>query len=147
MFKNKIASIVYIVHIFLFLIVNVVNASNEENTETDSTIFNIFKRKPGTLNCLGIPSTIFANAVEHLFTDTTKAQDVRFYFYSRDQAENITIHANDKFKLTNINYKTNRDTVVIVHGFMSSGQEDWVRAMKDAFLELVTYIEMAFSNF
>ncbi|KAJ8666918.1 hypothetical protein QAD02_008580 [Eretmocerus hayati] len=88
------------------------------------------------LNCLGIPVTVFANVVERVLTQETNANDVRFYFYSRSQLNGSTVHAGEDFQLKDIDFQIQRNTVFIVHGFWSSGQVDWVQAMKDAFLKM-----------
>lgn len=115
--------------------------SKSTNSSDDSVIDEVSsqfsKLKSQTLNCFGIPVGLFANVVEKLFTQTTKAEDVRYYFYSRDLSGNVTVHSDDDFKINDLPYKSNRKTVIITHGFMSSGTVDWVQEMKDAFLKLV----------
>jgi hypothetical protein len=96
-----------------------------------------FLKMNNTLNCFGIPINTIADSIELIFTHKTKAEDVRFYFYSRYQRQNVTVHATEDFNITNINFQVDRKTVFIIHGFLSSGQETWMQEMKNAFLKLV----------
>lgn len=92
------------------------------------------------LNCFGLPIGIFSSAIERIFTQTTKAEDVRFYFYTPNPPVNVTVHADDDFQLKDLSFQQNLTTVVISHGFLSHGKEDWIMQMKDAFLKLVRNI-------
>ncbi|OXU17064.1 hypothetical protein TSAR_006674 [Trichomalopsis sarcophagae] len=111
------------------------NPSNDNST-FDEISSQFSKLKSKTLNCFGIPVALFANVVEKLFTQETKAEDVRYYFYSRDISGNVTVRNDVDFDINDLPYKSNRKTVIITHGFMSSGTIDWVQEMKDAFLKL-----------
>lgn len=100
----------------------------------------VFTRNNVTLNCFGLQIQLFADAVEKMFMQETKAKDVRFYFASRRQPDYVTVLVDEDFSLRETDFDITRPTVVITHGFMSSGQESWLKEMKDAFLKLVIYI-------
>ncbi|XP_058794380.1 uncharacterized protein LOC131666051 [Phymastichus coffea] len=90
-----------------------------------------------TLNCFGLPVRLFDQIFEKIFTQTTTAEDVRFYFYSRNRVIPVTVLAKSRyFDLSDINFSTKRQTIIISHGFMSSGKEEWIRNMTRAFLQL-----------
>ena len=97
----------------------------------------VFTRNNVTLNCFGLPINLFAKAVEQMFSQTTKAKHVRFYFASQKQPEYVTVRIGENFTLEGTDYDITRTTVVLVHGFMSSGRESWLKEMKNAFLKLV----------
>lgn len=96
-------------------------------------------KKNNSLNCLGLRIGFVINIVERAFKQT-QAEDVRFYFYSRDQPVRVRVHVKDDFNLDAIHFRIDRKTIIICHGFMSNGQEQWVTDMKDAFLKLVSQI-------
>lgn len=96
------------------------------------------------LNCFGIPNNVFARVIEAMLTERTKAEDVRFYLYTPDQPVNVTVHADDDFHLKDLNFQEELKTVVISHGFMTSGRDEWVIRMKDAFLKLVRNVSFMF---
>ncbi|XP_031783896.1 pancreatic triacylglycerol lipase [Nasonia vitripennis] len=96
----------------------------------------VFTRNNVTLNCFGLPIKLFADAVKKMFMQETKAKDVRFYFASRSQPDYVTVLVDDDFSLRETDFDITRPTVVITHGFMSSGKESWLKEMKDAFLKL-----------
>lgn len=118
---------------------NKITAAIQENI-ANNTVTN-FMKNGIRLNCLGIPVDLFAGVIEKVFTQTTNAEDVRFHFYSRDQTEPVTILAKtNSLDLKKINFSTRRQTVVISHGFMSSGTVDWVKNMTKAFLQMVSTV-------
>lgn len=97
----------------------------------------VFLRDNVELNCLGLPTKLFAKTVDSMMSDTTKAEDVRFYFSSQDKPGYSSIKIEDDFTLDGTNFFIYRDTIVLVHGFMSSGREQWLWDMKDALLKYV----------
>lgn len=99
---------------------------------------NVFKRNNDSLNCFGLSIKVIDKALEKIFMQTTKAKDVRFYFSTRRSPNVITYHAEEDFTLDKIDFDVTRPTIVVVHGFMSSGKEAWTNIMKNAFLNLVS---------
>ena len=102
----------------------------------------VYLRNNVSLNCLGLSIKVFANAIEKILTDTTKAQDVRFYFATRNSTDYATVTLGQNFTLNGTDFDIERNTVVIVHGFMSRGTEDWVMNMKDALLKYVCFLTL-----
>ncbi|OXU17332.1 hypothetical protein TSAR_015634 [Trichomalopsis sarcophagae] len=92
----------------------------------------VFLRDSAKLNCLGLPTKLFANTI---YSSDTEAEDVRFYFFSQKTPGYSGIKIEDDFTLEHVDYSVYRDTIVLVHGFMSSGKEQWLVDMKDAFLK------------
>lgn len=98
----------------------------------------VYVKNNVSLNCFGLPIAAFANVVEKIFTQSTKAQDVRFYFATQTKPE-FTTALVDNFTIQDTNFDVRRPTVVISHGFMASGRDRWMKEMKDAFLQLVNF--------
>ncbi|KAJ8666851.1 hypothetical protein QAD02_008513 [Eretmocerus hayati] len=96
----------------------------------------VFVKNNVTLNCFGLPVLEFTKILENIFTQKTEARDVKFYFSNAARTGNVTVRLDQPFDLQNIDFDVSRPTVVLVHGFMSSGQEKWIKDLKDAFLQL-----------
>ncbi|XP_066581735.1 phospholipase A1-like [Prorops nasuta] len=60
---------------------------------------------------------------------------VKFTFSSRKQHNRVLVKIGDQFELGGTDFKIERRTVMIVHGFKSNGDEDWVVNMEKAFLQ------------
>lgn len=107
----------------------------------DADLTNAIFSKDETLNCFGIPNKMFADKMEAHLTDVTNAEDVRFYFATRQNTTYNTVRViNNEFSLKNTNYNISRKTVVLVHGWRSSGQADWLRDMMNATLRYVWFL-------
>lgn len=92
-------------------------------------------------DCLGLGSTI-SGQVEAFFkkdANGTKAQDVHFYLYSRKKSQKSEISIGKQFGLEWTDFEVRRNTVVIVHGFLSTGNDTWIEEMAKAFLIWVTF--------
>ena len=110
---------------------SIINGSEVEATSITFQLNNV------TLNCLGLPIKLYANEIDSLLVDKTKAEDVRFYFSSRSKPDFVTVYLGDKFSLKGTDYDISRDTVLMVHGFLNSGEAEWLRDMKNAYLKYV----------
>ncbi|XP_043289456.1 pancreatic triacylglycerol lipase-like [Venturia canescens] len=87
-------------------------------------------------NCSDMNSVIsrglkwmFANKV-----DLKKAVKLRVYLSTRKQTNRFEAFANDKFNLEKSDFNIERRTVVIVHGFLNSASESWIKKLEEAFL-------------
>ncbi|KAJ8664482.1 hypothetical protein QAD02_006144 [Eretmocerus hayati] len=83
------------------------------------------------LNCLAIPIKKFADTIERWLTRTEEARDVHFQLHTRSQSRQLN---GSNFNLKEVDYDIRRGTVVIVHGFWSRGDYEWVQDMKNALL-------------
>lgn len=92
------------------------------------------------VDCLGLGKTV-AMALEWFFMrmpNGSNALDVKFFLSSRKQPHRVQVTLGEQFGLEWTDFKMERRTVVIVHGFLSHGQESWIRDMEQAFLEWVS---------
>ena len=88
------------------------------------------------LNCLGFPDTLFSTVLESILDSTTKAEYVRFYFANRNRTDYTTVVVAN-FSLDTTNFEATKDTYIITHGFLGSGQSSWLTEMKEAILNYV----------
>ncbi|XP_043273787.1 phospholipase A1 1-like [Venturia canescens] len=88
------------------------------------------------IDCFGLGSTV-AETLQWLFAvqgDPAKANDVRFYYSSRKQRQRVRLITGEQFGLEWTDFNVERRTVFIVHGFLSSASQAWVKRMEEAFL-------------
>ncbi|KAL7290076.1 hypothetical protein TKK_0015804 [Trichogramma kaykai] len=95
----------------------------------------VFIRKKLELNCLGIPVGVFSTMIDILSIKPTLPNDVKFYFHSKLHPNKTIVTISEIIDLRNVDFDVTRNTFAIVHGFMSSGEEDWLKEMKDALLQ------------
>lgn len=91
------------------------------------------------VDCFGLGKTV-ATALENFFTNEpngSNALDVQFLLSSRKQPHRVQVVLGEQFGLEWTDFKVERRTVIIVHGFLSHGQETWIRDMEEALLEWV----------
>lgn len=98
----------------------------------------VFNVGGSRLNCFGLPIAFVDKALELIFMQTTIAEDVKFSFSTRKLSDSVVVRLQDEFTLNDIDFDVRRPTVLMVHGFMSSGKESWLSDMKNAFLDLVS---------
>lgn len=92
------------------------------------------------LDCFGI-GTKFAGVLDwFLKTDAngTDALKVKFYAVSRNKQERMTIYHGEQFTKDELDFNIERRTILIVHGFLSSGEEKWIYDMTNALLKWVS---------
>lgn len=92
-------------------------------------------------DCLGLGS-YFASTLEFLMqktVDGSSAQRARFFFTSRKMPHRNEVMIGDQFGLEWTDFEARRNTVVIVHGFLSNGNESWIHKMNEAFLRYVSF--------
>ncbi|KAJ8666847.1 hypothetical protein QAD02_008509 [Eretmocerus hayati] len=92
-------------------------------------------------DCMGLGQSI-SSQIESLFRSQEKdrkAQLVNFYMTSRDKPLRAMVSTGDQFGLEWTDFRAKRDTIVIVHGFLSNGKEPWIDSMAKAFLKLGDY--------
>lgn len=101
------------------------NRGDEEETQVD---------------CFGLGKTV-ATVLETIFRSKpngSQALDVRFSMSSRKQPRRVHIVLGEQFGLEWTDFKIERRTVIIVHGFLSHGEETWVSNLENALLEWVS---------
>ncbi|XP_076643144.1 phospholipase A1 [Halictus rubicundus] len=93
--------------------------------------------KPKQVDCLGLGTT-FATALEWFFINKpngTDALDVKFLLTSRDQPRRVQVIIGKQFGLEWTDFRVDRPTIIIVHGFLSHGQESWISDLEKSFLQ------------
>lgn len=95
---------------------------------------------PKKVDCLGLGETV-ATLMEYSFRSEpngTHALDVKFFLSSRIQPRRVQVVLGEQFGLEWTDFRIERRTVIIVHGFLSHGEVEWVKDMEKAFLEWVS---------
>ncbi|XP_014360517.2 pancreatic triacylglycerol lipase [Papilio machaon] len=85
------------------------------------------------VDCFGLGS--FASQLINMRPDTSENINTHFYFSSRQNPNRVQVFPGDQFGLEWVDFKPNRRTIMIVHGFMSHSNASWVTAMTNAFLQ------------
>ncbi|XP_011259268.1 pancreatic triacylglycerol lipase-like [Camponotus floridanus] len=89
------------------------------------------------VDCFGLGKTV-ATTLEWFFRSEpngSNALDVRFYLSSRKQPYRVEVILGEQFGLEWTNFNIERRTVMIVHGFLSNGNETWINNMEKALLQ------------
>lgn len=89
------------------------------------------------VDCLGLGRTI-ARTLEWFFrygVIGSGALDVKFYMTSRKSRHRSLVLLGSQFGLEWVDFVPERKTVIIVHGFLSHGDEEWIADMENAFLQ------------
>ncbi|XP_014483236.1 PREDICTED: phospholipase A1-like [Dinoponera quadriceps] len=91
---------------------------------------------PKNIDCFGLGRTV-ATYLERLLSSEpngSAALDVRFSLSSRRQPRRVYVVLDEQFSLEWTDFRIERRTVIIVHGFLSQGNAEWVKDMEKAFL-------------
>ncbi|XP_046613872.1 pancreatic triacylglycerol lipase-like [Neodiprion virginianus] len=107
------------------------NISGIISSESETNFLRLSK-----VDCLGLGSAI-ASTLHWFFVGSCKDCDnlnVKFYLSSRRQRHRVEVLVGRQFGLEWTDFQINRRTVLIVHGFLSHGNEMWIKTMEDAFL-------------
>ncbi|XP_076240395.1 phospholipase A1 [Calliopsis andreniformis] len=92
--------------------------------------------KSNQVDCFGLGKTLAAT-LEWFFMSKpngTNALDVQFLLSSRNQPQRVKVAIGKQFGLEWTDFQIERRTIIIVHGFLSHGQESWIRDMEKSFL-------------
>ncbi|XP_053994288.1 pancreatic triacylglycerol lipase-like isoform X2 [Hylaeus volcanicus] len=65
----------------------------------------------------------------------TNALDVQFFLSSRKQSQRVQVMVGKQFGLEWTDFQIGRETIIIVHGFLSHGQESWISNLEQSFLQ------------
>ena len=114
-------------------------------TKIPSKIISKIKPKnlAGSVDCLGF-SNLLAKGLETLFQakpNGTNALDVKFTISSNQWPERVGVELGVQYGPEWTYYDIRKPTKVIVHGFLSSGEEEWVKEMERAFHVMVNLIK------
>lgn len=93
------------------------------------------------VDCLGLGKTV-AKTLEYVFqaqANGPDALDVKFTLSSSKKPGRVIVTSGNQFGLEWTDFDITRLTVIIVHGFLSSGNESWVRDMEHAFQKWVSF--------
>ncbi|CAG9576066.1 unnamed protein product [Danaus chrysippus] len=87
---------------------------------------------PERVDCFGLGTIAgFFN----MRPDTSNDVNTHFYFSSRQKPERVQVYPGTQFGLEWVDFRPDRRTILIVHGFMSHSNASWVLDMTRAFLE------------
>lgn len=92
------------------------------------------------VDCFGLGKKV-ATTLEWFFSSKpngSDALDVQFLLSSRKQPHRVQVVLGEQFGLEWTDFKIERRTVIIVHGFLSHGQETWIRDLEKALLAWVS---------
>lgn len=93
------------------------------------------------VDCLGLGKTV-ASSLENFFRSEpngSNALDVRFFMSSSIERRRVHVEIGEQFGLEWTDFVMERRTVFIVHGFLSHGEENWIKDMEKAFHEWVRH--------
>lgn len=96
------------------------------------------------VDCLGLGTTV-AKTLESFFRSKpngSDALDVRFYLSSRRQPRRVEVTLGEQFGLQWTDFRPERRTVIIIHGFLSNGKEAWISNMERALLQWVRILQL-----
>ncbi|XP_043529865.1 inactive pancreatic lipase-related protein 1-like isoform X2 [Frieseomelitta varia] len=89
------------------------------------------------VDCFGMGRGL-ATILEWLFLinpNRTNTLNVQFLLSSRRQPHRVQVVLGEQFGLEWTDFQIERRTIVIVHGFLSNGQQSWINEMEKAFLQ------------
>lgn len=92
--------------------------------------------KSNQVDCFGLGKGL-ARILEWFFLSNpngTNALDVQFFLSSRRQPKRVQVMIGKQFGLEWTDFQIERLTIIIVHGFLSHGQESWINEMEKSFL-------------
>ncbi|XP_032679658.1 phospholipase A1-like [Odontomachus brunneus] len=92
---------------------------------------------PKKVDCFGLGETV-ATALEWYFRSEpngSRALDIQIFLSSRKQPRRVQVVLGEQFGLEWTDFKMERRTIIIVHGFLSQGDAEWVKDMEKAFLQ------------
>lgn len=102
--------------------------------------------KVSEVDCFGFGSTISRGLAWFYKNDgLLTSLDVKFFLTSRNQPRRVEVITGRQFGLEWTNFKIQRRTIIIVHGFLSHGNESWIKDMEKAFLLWVSQIINTFN--
>ena len=96
------------------------------------------------VDCFGMGRGL-ATILEWLFLinpNRTNALNVQFLLSSRRQPHRVQVVLGEQFGLEWTDFQIERRTIVIVHGFLSNGQQSWINEMEKAFLQWVITLHL-----
>ncbi|XP_049887143.1 pancreatic triacylglycerol lipase-like [Pectinophora gossypiella] len=106
---------------------------NEDYADYQQTT--TLRTTPEIVDCFGLGS--LAPQIMWMLNmkpDSPEKVNTHFYFSSRLQPNRVQVYPGDQFGLEWVDFKPERKTIMIVHGFMSHSNASWVTDMTRAFL-------------
>ncbi|CAH2262152.1 jg26807 [Pararge aegeria aegeria] len=89
---------------------------------------------PDTVDCFGL-GTLTRTLLFNMRPGSSDDINTHFFFSSRHSPARVQVFPGTQFGLEWVDFKPERKTVMIVHGFMSHSNASWVLDMTSAFLE------------
>lgn len=99
-------------------------------------------RRDSSLDCFGIGDN-FAGALDWFLksdANGTHALKVKFHAITRNKRTRTTFLHGEQFTKDQLDFDIRRRTMVIVHGFLASGEEKWIDDMTRALLKWVSFM-------
>lgn len=95
-------------------------------------IHRINKESGNPVDCFGVGR--IASSLEWLLAkNNSNDGEVKFFMSSNKQTRRVRVNIGSQFGLEWTDFVINRRTVIIVHGFLANGEENWIRRMEEAF--------------
>lgn len=147
---SRCISLFLIISCVLFLNINCETWTDVQVLENISNLTNsIVGTKKDQVNCSSLGG-ILTKIMQWFFKGEKSPQaplHVTFNLYTRTESnKKYQIFMGDKFSLDNTNFRIDRKTVFIIHGFWTNSDETWIKKMKDAYLEYVSILNLKKKN-
>ena len=116
--------------------------SNHSFESGDGSLKALSAKATKTIDCLGLGSKV-AKFFDRWFAKTDERANekkIKFFLSSRNQRYRVRVMPGSLLGLEEADFKIERRTVFIVHGFLSHSDKGWVREMEDAFLLWVSIL-------
>lgn len=88
-------------------------------------------------------SVLAFHLMSRVLPETPEEVDPKFFLHNRDQTD-IALRFTDVSSLSSFNHS--KRTFIIVHGFRSSGDAEWVKEMTSSLLNKVLILSVSFSH-
>ena len=108
--------------------------------------YQMLSKENQEVDCFGLGRGL-ATILEWLFLinpNGTNALNVQFLLSSRRQPHRVQVVIGKQFGLEWTDFQIERRTIVIVHGFLSNGQQSWINEMEKAFLQWVITFKLSY---
>ncbi|XP_044018533.1 pancreatic triacylglycerol lipase-like [Aphidius gifuensis] len=135
--------LIIILNLFLICRIKCTSSVLKSNSSDDLSIIvqhnNSMKNKlnDSHIDCFGFGKTV-SQILEWYFKKNSESLnylDVKFYLTSSKFTHRNLVIVGDQFGLDWTDFKIQRKTIIIVHGFLTNHDEKWISEMENAFLK------------
>ncbi|KAJ8676697.1 hypothetical protein QAD02_012484 [Eretmocerus hayati] len=112
-------------------------SSNKLSMSKEPQKFDTKENETDAHDCFGLGSEHAREFESWLKGNKNSSSDVKvkFFINSRSLSHRVKVNDVSDIQSAKVDFKADRDTFVIVHGYLSSGEVDWVIEMEEAFLK------------